>query len=257
MVQVKRIFLLLIILVNLGIVFGVSYNEYVLFNRFDEAFLSAKILRKGVILIISQPQCVFSAFLRQVVFSDQQVSDFLRNHYIVVEIYPDTEETGHFYFGSNDTYFSMDGKTYTYEDLYNIFLLRGTPTNVFFSKELKLISTFTGSVPPPEYLQISKYLSQNLFFEGISWDEYKKRDDTYAGTPEILYVSEIQKEYLVSNTKNIRVVTLEEIKTEPADNLDPSVYYLIENATKEEISGVLEERGLTLYNLYIVINDNY
>ncbi|HQA95278.1 MAG TPA: hypothetical protein PLN20_07365, partial [Thermotogota bacterium] len=85
---VKRVVVMLFLIVNLGMAFAVSYTEYVLFNRFDEAFLSARILDKGVLLIISQPRCVFSAFLRQEVLSEENVSNFLRNHFVVVEIYP-------------------------------------------------------------------------------------------------------------------------------------------------------------------------
>jgi len=253
--QVKRIAVLIFLIVNLGVALAVSYTEYVLFNRFDEAFLSARILNKGVLLIVSQPQCVFSAFLRQEVLSEENVSNFLRNHYVVVEIYPDPDLTGHFNFDMYETFFSIEGKIYTYEDLYNIFLLRGTPTNAYFSKDLKLLSSFTGSVPPTEYLQIAKYLSQNLFQSGVDWEQYKKKEDPYLGVSELKPITATEREYLLKNAKNIRSVTLEELAS-TEHSLDPHLYYIIEKATEEEIRGFLNQIGLTLYSVYWLKKDS-
>ena len=248
---VKRVVVMLFLIVNLGMAFAVSYTEYVLFNRFDEAFLSARILDKGVLLIISQPRCVFSAFLRQEVLSEENVSNFLRNHFVVVEIYPDPDLTGHFNFDSYETFFSIQGKVYTYEDLYNIFLLRGTPTNAFFSKNLKLLSSFTGSVPPSEYLQIAKYLSQNLFQNGVDWEQYKKKEDPYIGVEEMKAITDSEKAYLLKNAKNLRTVTLDELSSS-TQALDPYAYYIVEKATEEEIRGFLKQNGLTLFSVYWV-----
>ena len=245
----KRTAVMIFLIVNLGVALAVSYTEYVLFNRFDEAFLSARILNKGVLLIVSQPQCVFSAFLRQEVLSEERVSNFLRNHYVVVEIYPDPDLTGHFNFDMHETYFSVNGKVYTYEDLYNIFLLRGTPTNAFFSTDLKMLSSFTGSVPPTEYLQIAKYLSQNLFQIGVDWELYKKKEDPYMGVAALKSITASEKEYLLKNAKNVRPVTLEELSS-AEQPLDPYLYYIIDKATEEEIRGFLKRTDQTLYSVY-------
>lgn len=248
----KRAFFITLILVNAVAAFCVSYTEYVLFNRFDEAFITAKILKKAVLLIISQPQCVFSSYLREEVLSEASVSNFLRNHYIVVEIYPETEKFGHFSFGLTESFFDINGNTYSYEDFYNIFLLRGTPTNVFFSQDQKLVSSFTGSVPPQEYLQIGKYLAQGLFLRSVDWNGYKKEIDPYIGTTNIVSISAENRDYVLKNAKNLRSIDIQDLEQSSAEELDPYLYYLFEETDEKVLRQMLTDKNLTLYNLYLV-----
>jgi len=246
----RQIFLSFLVLFLSVIVLAVSYQDYVLFNRFDEAFEAGKLLKKNLLVVFTTPDCYYSHRLRTEVFSDESVASFLREHFIVSEVFPLDSLGGHFDFRVEEQRYSPQAPEYSFQELFNIFVVRGTPTLVFFSHSQKHIASFTGFVEADSFLLLLQAIQANAsiqleqpgirFFVEINPDSFSGK----ISPDELTWISRV--------LKNTHQLTFDEFRQADPKSLDPLDYFFVSQTTSKELNRLLQNQFSMLQNVFLV-----
>jgi thioredoxin-related protein len=149
---------------------------------------------KMLLVVFSSPSCYYCKLFDKDVLTDKNVQEFMRGNYIFVRIEP----------GSYKTTFL--GKSYTNDQLFGAFGVRGTPTFVFL-KDKSQITQVPGYMPAPDFLKALRFLVRVVEenYKG-SFEEYSKKSDDYKGKPTIVNVKKEDADYVLKNDKNAKQV---------------------------------------------------
>ncbi|SHN58846.1 thioredoxin family protein [Fervidobacterium gondwanense] len=189
--MVKTIKLLLIVL---SIFTTLSFGYEHTFTDLGIAHRLSMIEKKLLLINFSSPSCYYCKLFEKEVLPNKDVQEILRGNYIFVKIEP----------GSYKTTFL--GKTYTNDQLFGGFAVRGTPTFVFL-KDQGQVTQVPGFMPAPDFLKalrfIVKVVDEN--YKG-SFEEYSKKNDDYKGKPTIVNVKKEDADYVLKYDKNAQSV---------------------------------------------------
>ncbi|WP_448376644.1 thioredoxin family protein [Fervidobacterium sp.] len=193
------------------------------FKDLGVAHKVSTIEKKMVVINFSSPSCYYCKLFDKEVITNKDVQDFLRGNYIYVKIEP----------GSYKTTFL--GKSYTNDQLFGAFGVRGTPTFVFL-KDKSQVTQVPGYMPASDFLKALKFLVKVVEenYKG-SFEEYSKKTDDYKGKPTIVEVKKEDAEYVLKNDKNAK-----QIDAIPA-KLDINTLYI---TTNTDIAKKLIESGV-------------
>ena len=149
---------------------------------------------KMLLVVFSSPSCYYCKLFDKDVLTDKNVQEFMRGNYIFVRIEP----------GSYKTTFL--GKSYTNDQLFGAFGVRGTPTFVFL-KDKSQITQVPGYMPASDFLKALRFLVRVVEenYKG-SFEEYSKKSDDYKGKPTIVNVKKEDADYVLKNDKNAKQV---------------------------------------------------
>ncbi|WP_448379129.1 thioredoxin family protein [Fervidobacterium sp.] len=217
------IFLVLVALSTLS-VFATTVQAYEFeFKDLGIAHKVANIEGKMVLIAFTSESCYYCKLFDKEVLANQQVQDFLRGNYIFVRVEP----------GNNKTTFL--GKTYTNNELFGVFGVRGTPTFVFL-KDKTQITQVPGYMPAEDFIKalrfIVKVVEEN--YKEI-FEVYSKKKDDYKGKPTIVKVKQNDAQYVLKYDKNTKQV--DSVPT----ILDINTVYVTTNV---EIANKLKEMGV-------------
>ncbi len=166
---------------------AVYSNTTILNNQFDLAFEAARIMNKGVIVVFSSRNCFYCSLLINETFQDPEVMMIHGREFVVVEIYADRTLRGRLDIETGR--YDSDAPFYTYEELFGIFGIRGTPASVFFNRDLGYVGSIPGYIPAEHWVPVIKYLAQELYLHGIQFDAYNSAQDSFSGRTEVIPVS--------------------------------------------------------------------
>ncbi len=248
----KNVFILIMIfLVSLS-VFGLSARDFVIFNNFNDSFELANAFGKGVIIVFSSPTCGYCDLMKDEVFSDDEVSYILTNNFVVSEIYSSSELKGNM---DTDTgKFSTDAESFSYDELFAIFGVMGTPHTAFFSKQLEYAGPVSGYIPKDIFAGLLKYISQELYEKNIEFKDYNSSEDDFTGFKTVKKISE--EEYSTAKKllpKLIQEYSFEEFKNQNMIMLDPYKYYVITGSTLEKVEDFMGKLDkVQIYNVYVI-----
>jgi len=247
----KALFALLFISLAVGI-FAVPVKDFLIFNNFNNSFKIAKALDKGLIIVFSSPTCYYCEMLKNDVFSDEKISNLLTNNFIVAEMYADPKLNGNF--DTNIGKFSDDSEQFTYDELFAIFGVRGTPHTAFFSRTLEYAGSIPGMIPSEIFGGLIKYISQELYSNDIEFDKYDSVSDKFEGFKTIKSITEEQQSLITHYLPEmITEYDFESFKNENLTMLDPYKYYIISGTTLDNLKTYISKLDKSLlYNLYVI-----
>ncbi|ODN30622.1 thioredoxin [Fervidobacterium thailandense] len=171
-------------------IFGYQYT----FKDLGIAHRVSNITGKMLVINFSSPSCYYCILFDKETLTNKQVQEFLRGNYIYVKIEP----------GSYKTTFL--GKSYTNDQLFGAFGIRGTPTFIFM-KGNEVVTQVPGYMKPDMFLKALRYLVRSVE-NGLkeSFESYSKREDNFAGNPKILSVSKSDADFVLKSDKNAEYV---------------------------------------------------
>lgn len=213
------------ILFSLFLIFVISYNIFAydfLYTDLGVAHNVSKIEDKVLIIVFSSPSCYYCKLFEKEVLTNKAVQEFLRGNYIITKVEPSNYKT------------SFLGKTYTNNELFGAFGVRGTPTFVFL-KGSGVVTQVPGYMPAEDFLKALRYLvrvTEENYKE--SFENYSKKTDDLKGKPKIVNVKKENADYILKNDKNA-----ERVETLPK-NIDIYKVYITSN---QDVAQKLNEAG--------------
>lgn len=183
----------------------------------------SKIESKLLVINFSSPSCYYCKLFEKEVLTNQSVQEFLRGNYIFIKIEPSNYKT------------SFLGKTYTNNELFSAFGVRGTPTFVFL-KDDSIVTQVPGYMPANDYLKALKFLVRVVEEKySATFENYSKKNDPFQGKPKIVEVSKSDSEFVLKNDKNAYSV----------DSIPEKVdIYRVYVTTNQEIAKALNQKGV-------------
>lgn len=171
-------------------VFSYQYT----FKDLGTAHRISDLTGKMLIINFSSPSCYYCNLFDKETLTNKQVQEFLRGNYIYVKIEPSNYRT------------TFLGKSYTNNQLFSVFGIRGTPTFIFM-KGNQVVTQVPGYMKPDVFLKALRYLVRSVE-NGIkeSFESYSKRDDNFAGNPKILPLNKSDVDFVLKNDKNAEYV---------------------------------------------------
>ncbi|SDH74771.1 Thioredoxin-related protein [Fervidobacterium changbaicum] len=185
---IRLLSMLLVLITTLS--FGYEYT----FTDLGISHKVSQIEKKLLLVNFSSPTCYYCRRFESEVLSNKDVQEFLRGNYVYVKIEP----------GSYKTTFL--GKTYTNDQLFGAFGVRGTPTFVFI-KDQGQVTQVPGFMPAPDFLKALRFIVKVVDdnYKG-SFEEYSKKEDNYKGKPTIVNVKKEDADFVLKNDKNAQSV---------------------------------------------------
>jgi thioredoxin-related protein len=218
-----RRFLVLVAFFTLSISAVITYAYEFEFRDLGTAHKVANIEGKMVLIAFTSESCYYCRLFDKEVLTNKQVQDFLRGNYIFVRIEPGNDKT------------SFLGKTYTNNELFGAFGVRGTPTFVFL-KDKTQITQVPGYMPAENFLKalrfIVKVVEENY---KESFEAYSKKKDDYKGRPTIVKIKQNDAQFVLNYDKNAK-----QVDSIPS-NVDINTVYV---TTSVEIANKLKEMGV-------------
>lgn len=200
---------------------GLSY-EFV-YADLGVAHNLSKIQNKLVVIAFSTPNCYYCKLFEKDVLTNQSVQDFLRGNYIYVKIEPSNYKT------------KFLGKTYTNNELFSAFGVRGTPTFVFL-KGNSVITQVPGYMPADNFLKALKFLvrvAEDKYSD--TFENYSKKADPFKGKPQIVEISKSDSDFVLKNDKNSLITD------SVPDKVD---IYKVYVTTNQEVAKKLNQLGV-------------
>jgi thioredoxin-related protein len=230
--------------------FAVSFEDFVFFNDFDTGFEVAKILDKNVLLIFTSNSCPYCTQLKQDVIASEEVMNFLINNYILIELHANNDQKGHF--DVENAKFDINGKAFTYQELFYLFDVRGVPATYFFNKDLEFLGGFPGYLPADDYLNWLKYVETESYKEGdINTFEI---EPSYNGNLQIKALKEKDLNKIETYLPDLLTYfSFDKFREMNLISIDPFKYYIIRGAAVPDVEKYLNgiDKKL-LYNVYVL-----
>lgn len=248
--RIKSVIILLFVVLTTALS-AVPVEDFLIYNDFDKGFELAKAMNKNVMILFSSESCIYCKQLKQNVLPADDVSNFIINNYIIIELRADQNKTGKF--DVENAAYSESGKEYTYEELFYLFGIRGVPATGFFDTEQQYLGTLPGFYNKDEYLKWLKFIQQKAYENG----DINTFDVTNCCVGDEIKILEINAITLSNIQKTFPELlsywSFEKFKTLNFLSLDTSKIYIIRDTKKEEISAFVKELNQNnLQNIYIV-----
>lgn len=187
----KIIFYLLLSLLFVSSLFGYDYT----YSDLGIAHRISQIEDKILLIMFSSPSCYYCKLFDKDVITNKSVQEFLRGNYVFVKIEPSSYKT------------TFLGKSYTNNDLFSAFGVRGTPTFVFIRNK-ESITQVPGYRPAEDFLKALKYIIRVVEKNYKEpFDSYSKKSDDLKGYPKIVNVDKANSEYILKYDKNAQLVS--------------------------------------------------
>ena len=128
---------------------------------FPQLMRSAAADNKGLVVLVEQPGCHYCAELHEVNFAKVELTDYMRQHFLVVQLN---------LLGENKVV-DFDGKTMSESDLTSKWGVRGTPTTLVFAKNSENLTSrreaenfrLPGYIEPFYYMSALKFLISDAY----------------------------------------------------------------------------------------------
>jgi len=245
----KKVPIIFFFLFFLYVGFGLSYEKFMVFNHFEEAFRLAETLNKGLIILFASEDCQYCDIQRSRVFSENGISALLRNNFIVLQIDRTYEYSGHFNISTAKP--DINSPLYTYIEIFGLFEVKGTPSTAFYSRKMKYLGTIPGLLFEEELKKVIKFVSQEIFVSK-DYESYDAGLDKFEGYPTVYEISLEDADFVLSMLGISKRWDYDSFNKLDLSVLDKSNYYLIFNTSKSELEGFLNSKGLKFYNIYSV-----
>ncbi|MFN6991370.1 MAG: thioredoxin family protein [Fervidobacterium sp.] len=220
--KVPSIVLLALSLLSTAL-FTTLYGYEFVYTDLAIAHKLSKIESKLLVINFSSPSCYYCRLFEKEVLTNQSIQEFLRGNYIFVKIEPSNYKT------------SFLGKTYTNNELFSVFGVRGTPTFVFL-KDNSIVTQIPGYMPANDYLKALKFLVRVVEEKyNDTFENYSKKNDPFQGKPKIVEISKSDNEFVLKNDKNAYNVD------SVPDKVD---IYKVYVTTNQEIAKALNQKGV-------------
>lgn len=166
--------------------FAYGVDKIVLKN-FDTVMTLAKYEQKRAIVVFSDPNCPYCIKLKSETLSNTDVQDMLANNFVIGEIYPTSQKA------------TFQGNSYSYQDLFTGFGVKGTPTLVFFESDGKPITYLPGYAGPKDFTTILRYIALKKYADKTDFQAFASSKNTFSGTPKVVDLTKEEAEYVLSN----------------------------------------------------------
>ncbi|HOO31949.1 MAG TPA: thioredoxin fold domain-containing protein [Thermotogota bacterium] len=246
----KMIFVLVLLLFSITLL-AIPVEDFLIFNDFNKGFELAKAMNKNVMILFSSSSCIYCKELKEKVLPSDDISSFIINNYILIELRADPDKTGNF--DVENAVFDKDGKEFTYEELFYLFGIRGVPATSFFNTDLQYLGTLPGYHEKEDYLKWLKFIQQKAYEKGdiSTFDDTDCCLDNGVTIREInaVILSEMQKTFpsLLSYWSFQKFTELNFI------NIDTNKIYIVRDSDEEKVSSfinTLDEKNIQ--NIYVV-----
>jgi rhodanese-related sulfurtransferase/thioredoxin-related protein len=230
MILLKKQILLIIGLLLFVFSFGLTYSDYVIDNKLNEAYTLSQLTEKPLIILFSIKSCHDCVDLKEKTLSDKKTATFLKERFIIVDINPVPIYFGRF--PINDE----NAENYPYSTIFKDFSVSRTPTMIFFDNNGNYVNRLQGFYETDFLLETIKTL--NPLYQRPKGQVLKLIEDM-----------ETAKLFL-ETLPNIKVFSFEHFK-ESYDELNPLDYYIIEQATFNSVKNFLDDQAPILKNVYV------
>ncbi len=206
--------------------------DKVVLKNFNTVMTLARYEQKQAVVVFSEVNCPYCIKLKSNTLSNEGVQQFLSNNFIIGEIYQ-TSETATF-----------EGKSYSYQDLFTGFGIKGTPTLVFFESNGSPITYLPGYVGPEDFTKILQYIALKKYDEKTNFQTFANSKNSFTGTPKIVKLTSKEAEYVLENDPlAIR------IDSAPSSNSDKHLKYVLSGKNAPSIADQMIKEGF--YNVFI------
>jgi thioredoxin-related protein len=248
----RKNFLFAVVLIILSLSsFAVPVDQFLIYNDFDKGFQLAQALNKNVIILFSSSNCIYCRQLKEEVLPSDDVSNFIINNYIIIELRADTDKTGNF--DVENAAYDSEGKEYTYDELFQLFGIRGVPATSFFNTSQEYLGTLPGFYPKEDYLKWLKFIQQKAYENGDidSFDISKKPVDE--GVNIQVIDSETLNKMQIAFPELLSYWSFEKFRDLNFISIDLNKMYIVRDTDKNTVSSFIN--GLDkkiIQNIYVV-----
>lgn len=210
--------------------FGLTYSDYVINNKLNEAYKLSQITGKPLVILFSIKNCHDCVELKEKTLSESKTADFLKGRFIVVDINP-----APFYFGRFPI---TDEKAdeISYSMIFREFSVSRTPTLMFFDLQGEYVNRLQGFYESDFLMETILTLSPL----------YKKQQEQMV---KLIAEKETAKLFL-EILPNAKLFTFEQFKNQH-EVLDPFNYYVIEQTAFEEVKTFLRDANSPIMNVLV------
>ncbi|MFW6262875.1 MAG: rhodanese-like domain-containing protein, partial [Thermotogota bacterium] len=185
---------------------------------------------KPLVILFSIKNCSECVQLKEQTLSNEKVADFLKERFIIVDIYPVPIYLGKY--PINDE----KAEEYSYATIYREFSVKRTPTMMFFDLNGDYVNRLQGFYEKDFLIETIKTL--NPLYQTTKGQVLKFIEDM-----------ETAKLFL-ETLPNIKIYTFEHFK-ETYNDLDPFDYYIVEQTSFNSVKNFLDNQDSTLKNVYV------
>lgn len=233
-----------------GTLSGAAYASYAMINNVDGAFETASILDKGVIIFFTLPTCGPCKEMRDKVFSNEEVSNLIRNHFVLVEADHNNRYTATY---PPRSVAPSRAKVMTLPELFRELEIRRTPSYAFFNTRFQHVYTHTGYLEPNELLQILEYVVSPEAARGVNYHAFT----SVTGKPEprviMKELTPLQERALRTHNRAIQIRRKEQMLTWTFAQTDPfEDHFFTGFESLDELRLFFEEREVVLHQMYLL-----
>jgi len=230
MKSTKKQFLIIIGLFLVVFSFSLTYSEYVINNKLNEAYEISELTRKPLVIFFSINNCHDCVELKEKTLSETKTANFLKEKFIIVDINPVP-----FYFGRFPIT-DENADEISYSTIFREFSVSRTPTMMFFDQKGHYVNRLQGFYDSDSLLETILTLSPI----------YKNQQEKMIK----MIKDKEQVKLFLETLPNAHVFTFEQFKNR-YDELDPLDYYVIEQVSFDKVKLFLKETNSPLMNILV------
>jgi thioredoxin-related protein len=185
------------------------------------------------------------------VLPSDEVSTFIINHYILIELQANSDKTGKF--DVDKAAYDPNGTEFTYEQLFQLFGVRGVPATAFFNENQEYLGKLPGFYKEADYLKWLKFIQQKAYENG----DISSFDPTGCCLNDEVTITEINTKTLSDMQKTFPELlsywSFEKFKTLNFISLDLNKMYIVNDTDKKRVTVFVN--GLdrkNIQNIYVV-----
>ena len=226
----KKQFLIIMGLLLFVFSFSLTYSEYVIENKLNEAYEISQVTGKPLIILFSIKNCHDCVELKEKTLSETTTTEFLKERFIIVDINPVP-----FYFARfpiNDE----KAEEISYSILFREFSVKRTPTMMFFDLQGNYINRLQGFYD-------SDFLKETILTLSPI---FKNKQEQLVK----LITDKEQAKLFLETLPNAKSFTFEQFKN-MHESLDPLDYYIVEQASNELVENFMQGTNSPLMNVLV------
>ncbi|HPR95058.1 MAG TPA: rhodanese-like domain-containing protein [Thermotogota bacterium] len=206
-----------------------AYSDYIIVNKYNEAIKIAEFTEKPLMILFSMATCKDCVDFKEKTLMQEEVMQFLKERFIIVDVQPYPHLHGIFPLGSESA------GEYSYAELFVKYSVKRTPTTVFFDNDFYFIDKTTG------------YYDSDSFIDIIS--QFDEKYD-YPSSPELKAIDKDMAVLILDTMPNSKLLDLGRFESE-YESLNVLDYYVIENTDLSAVRNLLQKKDNRLKNLFV------